>query len=289
MTTARAATPTRAAFSGRPPRRRDPAGTEGQRDAGQQREQRGRPAGKEYPGQGGITAVMLLRQHVDAHHADQCQAACRIDGGDALLGGGLRRLFAGLGYGGICGVEHGGPLRSSAGAGTTAEWNGTRCRNCCRNRTAGRGPRQRRHRSADFLAAGTAMDEHPDRGSHTHLAIFRKLLRYSGNAAAHTAILAEELEIEPGPAVQFGATMAPSGIRTGLRGPDTDPPRCQGKCTDAGIRIRAAQHESPHQAMFTDQLSSACLSALPGPSGCPGTTTATTNRICAGFTARKES
>ena len=147
------------------------------------------------------------------------------------------------------------------------------------------------HVSSLFLAAGTAVDERPDGGWHTEWAALRELLRLAGGAAAHAATLTEGLQVHPD---ALARNMALSGdllvservstVLAPLLGKDRVQALVRsslGTCETLRALLRAA--------LPVEDFPDAQLDSLLDPLEYLGATGSIINRMCADFSAWKES
>ena len=147
------------------------------------------------------------------------------------------------------------------------------------------------HVSSLFLAAGTAVDERPDGGWHTEWAALRELLRLAGGAAAHAATLTEGLQVHPD---ALARNMALSGdLLVSERISTVLAPLLGKDRVQALVRSSLGTGESLRAllraALPVEDFSDAQLASLLDPLEYLGATGSIINRICADFSAWKES
>lgn len=149
------------------------------------------------------------------------------------------------------------------------------------------------HLSSIFVAAGTAVDERPDGGWHVEWAALRELLRLAGGAACHGATLASGLVVHP---EALAKNMALSGdlLVSEKISAVLAPLVLGGKAeVQAIIRTSLATGEELRPllraAVQVTDFSDAQLASLLDPGEYFGTTDNLITRICADFSAWKDS
>ncbi|PQZ94677.1 3-carboxy-cis,cis-muconate cycloisomerase [Arthrobacter sp. MYb227] len=149
------------------------------------------------------------------------------------------------------------------------------------------------HLSSIFIAAGTAVDERPDGGWHVEWAALRELMRLAGGAASHGATLATGLVVHP---QALAKNMALSGdLLVSEKISSVLAPLLSGGKTEVQAIIRSSLSTGEElrpllrAAIPASDFSDAQLASLLDPSEYLGTTRNLITRICADFSAWKES